>query len=77
MNPRDVLNKIKWSDEFSFSELEISYIHRGAPENTKIICGEDIKKIEKTFIETKSSMIPMHRIFKIKYKEKIIFKRKN
>jgi uncharacterized protein (UPF0248 family) len=75
MNPRDVLNKIKWSDEFSFSELEVWYIHRGAPNNTKILSGEDIQKIEKTFIETNSTMIPMHRVFKIQYKGKTIFKR--
>jgi uncharacterized protein (UPF0248 family) len=75
MNPRDVLNRIKWSDEFSFSELEIWYIHRGAPNDTKIISGKDVLKIDKTFIETNSAMIPMHRIFKIRYQDKIIFKR--
>jgi len=75
MNPRDVLNKIKWSGEFKFHELEIWYVHRGAPNDTKIIKGEDVVKIEKSFIETSSAMIPMHRILKIKYQDTVVFER--
>ena len=74
-NTRNILNKIKWSKDYDFSKIEIWYIHRGAPNDTKIIKGEDILKIDKTFIKTNSVMIPLHRIFKIKYMGKTIFDR--
>lgn len=75
MNPRDILNKIKWDNNYDFNLIQIWYIHRGVTNNTKIISGKEVLKIQKTFIKTVSAMIPMHRIFKIKYNEKIIFER--
>ena len=75
MNPRDVLNKIKWDNNYDFNFIQIWYVHRGVPNNTKIINGKDVLEIQKTFIKTVSAMIPMHRIFKIKYNEKTLFER--
>jgi uncharacterized protein (UPF0248 family) len=75
VNPRDVLNKLKWKDGFSLSIAEIYYIHRGATNDTKIISGEKIIKLEKTFMKTTTAMIPYHRIFKICYRNQIIYQR--
>lgn len=75
MNPRDILNKIKWDSNYDFNLIQIWYLHRGSLNNTKIITGKDILEIQKTFIKTVSAMIPMHRILKIKYNEKTLFKR--
>ena len=74
-NPRDILNELKWKKNCDLTQAEIWYIHRGAPNDTKIISGKNILKLEKSFMETTTAMIPYHRIFKITYKEKIIFKR--
>lgn len=74
-NPRDILNEYKWKNGYKIEDLEIWYIHRGAPNDTKIISGKDIIEIDKSFMKTTSSMIPYHRIFKIIYKEQIVFKR--
>lgn len=74
-NPRDILNKLKWQKDFDISLSEIWYIHRGAPNDTKILNGNDIVKLEKSFIKTTTAMIPYHRIFKIVYKNKVIFER--
>jgi uncharacterized protein (UPF0248 family) len=74
-NPRDILNELKWRKNFDIKLAEIWYIHRGAPNNTKIISGEDIVDLEKSFMHTTTSMIPYHRIFKIVYKNDTIFKR--
>jgi len=76
-NPKEILNKLKWDKEFNLDLAEIWYVHRGAPKDTMIISGRDIVKLEKSFMKTTSSMIPYHRIFKIFYNNKIIFKRKN
>lgn len=73
---RDVLNEIKWRDKYDLSKVEIWYIHRGALNDTKIINGDEIKSIGKTFIETSDAMIPHHRIFKIIYDEKTLFIRR-
>lgn len=72
---RDILNEIKWQKRYDLTKVQLWYIHRGAPNDTKIISGDDIVSIEKTFIETADAMIPHHRIFKITYKEKTLFDR--
>ena len=74
-NPREILNEYKLKKDYEIEDLEIWYVHRGAPNDTKIITGKDIIKIEKTFMKTNTAMIPYHRIFKIIYKEKTVFKR--
>ena len=75
-NPRIILNELKWKEEYDINQAEIWYIHRGAPNDTKIISGKDIEDLEKSFMKTNTSMIPYHRIIKIVYKDEIIFKRK-
>jgi hypothetical protein len=74
-NPREILNKLKWKNDYNLNQAEIWYVHRGAPNDTKIIYGKDIVKLDKSFMETTSAMIPYHRIFKIIYEKKVIFKR--
>jgi uncharacterized protein (UPF0248 family) len=75
-NPRIILNELKWKEEHDINQAEIWYIHRGAPNDTKIITGEDIEDLEKSFMKTNTSMIPYHRIIKIVYKNETIFKRR-
>lgn len=74
-NPREILNKLKWRQGFDINLAEIWYIHRGAPKDTMIIPGKDIVKLDKSFMQTTSAMIPYHRIFKIVYRNEIIFER--
>jgi uncharacterized protein (UPF0248 family) len=74
-NPRLILNQIKWNEKFELEKIIIFYLHRGAPENKKIIYGKEIKLIGKSFIETHSKIIPYHRILKIKYDDRTIFNR--
>ena len=75
-NPRDILNEMKWKKNLNLDLAEVWYVHRGAPNDTKIISGKEIVNLEKSFIQTTTSMIPYHRIYKIIYKDEIIFKRK-
>jgi len=74
-NPRDILNELKWKQGFDLGKAEIWYIHRGAPNDTKIMLGKDIVALEKSFMRTTEAMIPYHRVFKIVYDEKVIFER--
>lgn len=73
-NLRDVFNEIKWTKELA--KTEIWYIHRGAPQDTKIIHGRDIVAIERSFLRTTTAMIPYHRIFKIVYDGDVVFSRR-
>lgn len=75
INPREILNKLKWKQGCDLDLAEIWYIHRGAPNDTMIISGKDIVKLERSFMQTTSATIPYHRIFKIVYKNEILFQR--
>jgi len=70
---RDILNEIKWTKDLDKAELW--YAHRGAPNDTKIISGKDIVRIEKSSLDTTTATIPYHRIFKVVYDGEIIFER--
>lgn len=70
---RGVLNEIKWTKDLE--KAEIWFVHRGAPNDNKIISGKDIVSIRKSFFDTTTASIPYHRIFKIVYEGKIVFER--
>jgi len=70
---RDVLNKIKWTKDLK--RVTIWYVHRGAPHNMKMISGDEIMRIGRSFLETTTATIPYHRIIKILYGAEIVFNR--
>jgi uncharacterized protein (UPF0248 family) len=70
---RDILNEIKWTKDLE--KVKIWYIHRGALNNIKIINGNEITGIGKSFLETPTASIPYHRITKIFYGDEMIFSR--
>ena len=75
VNPKEILNKLKWDKDYKIELAEIWYVHRGAQNDTKIVSGKDIIKLGRSFMHTIDAAIPYHRIFKIVYNKKIIFKR--
>jgi uncharacterized protein (UPF0248 family) len=72
---RDILNKIKWTKDLK--KVTVWYIHRGALHNTKMISGDEIMGIGRSFLETTTTSIPYHRIIKILYRDEVIFDRWN
>lgn len=74
--PREILNELKWRNDRNLSEAEIWYVHRGAPNDTKIISGDEICALERSFMVLDEASIPFHRIFKIIYDDTVIFERK-
>lgn len=73
-HPRDIFNELKWKEGVGINECSVEYIHRGVPGNTKTFSGEDIVDIGHSFFTLfPDTMIPYHRILKIKYKEKTIY----
>ena len=51
-NLRNALNELKWRKKFNLEEAKIWYVHRGAPNDTKIISGKEIVSIGRSFMET-------------------------
>ena len=70
---RNLLNEIKWTKDLQ--KIEIWYLHRGAPQNTKVITGAEIISLGRSFLETTSATIPYHRIIKVLYEGEILFDR--
>ena len=64
MKSRDLLNKLKWTS--SLDDVKIYYIHRGAPDNVRVVSGKDILELGPSFFTLKSgSKIPYHRLIRI------------
>jgi uncharacterized protein (UPF0248 family) len=70
---RDILNEIKWTKDLK--QVTVWYIHRGAVGNMKCITGEEIIDIGKSFLQTRTAMIPFHRIVKIVFNDQTVFDR--
>ncbi len=76
--PRNILNEIKW--RFDLRKCRVYYIHRGAPGNMKMVEGNAIKSIERSFLILEGVVhdvyIPYHRIFRIDYDGTAVYMRK-
>lgn len=73
--PREVLNRLKWTEGESLDEAIIWYIHRGAPGDYLRIDGGSIRALGKGFFETDDATIPYHRILRIDYRGKTLFEK--
>lgn len=71
--PRDILNRLKWRDELGLAEAEISYVHRGAPNDLRVISGEEIVELERSFFLTGNAKIPYHRIRRIVHRGGVLY----
>ena len=76
MKVGEILNKVKWDERMDFDQLEVVYLHRGAPDDLKRISGREIVNIGKSFLSLKEAEIPHHRIIKILYEGEVLFERK-
>lgn len=80
MSPKEILNKLKWTDNPHLEKVKIWYIHRGAQDNLNLIAGTEIKQLENfSFVINftgKEIRIPYHRIQKITLEDAVIFQHK-
>jgi len=73
--PRQVLNRLKWTEGERLDEAVIWYIHRGAPGDNLRIKGSAIASLGRTFFETAEASIPYHRILRIDYRGETLFEK--
>ncbi len=76
-HPRDIFNEIKW--RYDISKCMIYYTHRGAPGDVKIVGGDTIKSIGRSFLMLEGNdedvYIPYHRITRIELEDIILFEK--
>ncbi len=71
--PRNVLNEIKWRYH-NLDKVVVSYVSRGAPNDTGFLRGGDIEDLDRGGIRLKDGgLIPYHRILSIEYEGDRVF----
>lgn len=73
--PREVLNRLKWTEGESLEEAVIFYTHRGAPGDVACVRGSEISSLGRGFFELDEASIPYHRILRIEYRGNTIFQK--
>lgn len=73
--PREVLNRLKWTEGEDLDEAVITYVHRGAPGDVMAISGSRVRSLDRMFFETDEASIPYHRILRIVYRGELLFEK--
>lgn len=73
--PREVLNRLRWTEGESLKDAVIWYVHRGAPGDVLKIAGDRLRSLGRGFFETDEAMIPYHRILRIDYRGRTLFEK--
>lgn len=78
-SPRDVLNRLRFTGQ-ALDDIEVWYVHRGAPNDTRIVRGADIRGVDRAFLRLQGARggasIPWHRVFRIARGEEVLFERR-
>lgn len=72
------LNELLWHPEKTLDGVDITYVHRGAPENLKNVPAEGLS-FEKSFFVIKNHVetrVPYHRITEINRGVEILWKKR-
>ena len=73
--PREVLNRLKWTEGESLDDAVIWYVHRGAPGDNLRISGRSVRSLGRVFFETADASIPYHRVLRIDYRGETLFEK--
>ena len=72
------LDELMWHPQKSLDDVEITYIHRGAPGDRRSVNAKDTE-FEKSFIvinNHRKTRIPYHRVTKIKKGSEVLWKKR-
>lgn len=68
---RKLLNRLKWDSDKNISDYDITFLHRGAPNDLKTLSANRIKEIKQSYllffdeVHDEEVVIPFHRIRRI------------
>lgn len=75
-----VLDELKWHPAKGLGEVDITYVHRGAPGDEVTISGEEVVALEKSFFvvmrEGRETRIPYHRIKEIRFRGEVVYRKR-
>jgi uncharacterized protein (UPF0248 family) len=68
---RNILNKLRWDSSEDAEKYVITYRHRGAPDDKRVVKASEIRKLGKSYFTLPSEpgeevTIPFHRILEIR-----------
>ena len=75
----ETLNRLKWKG--GLEDCEIVILHRGAPDDKKVIPGKSVTEVKKSYFYYRDSKseretyIPLHRVLEIRLGGKVLWKR--
>jgi uncharacterized protein (UPF0248 family) len=73
-----VLNRLKWGSK-NLNKARVTILHRGAPNDRRLIAGEDILKLGRGFMRVRSPEgeveIPYHRVLRIEVGGRTLWER--
>jgi uncharacterized protein (UPF0248 family) len=73
----ETLNRLRWTG--GLDRCEITILHRGAPDDKKVISGSDVTNIKKSYFNYKcdkgETTIPLHRVLAIRSGGKVLWER--
>lgn len=73
---KNIINLLLWHPKKNIKNSKVIYIHRGGSGNLKTIKGSSISHVEGGFlILNDGTNIPFHRIVRIEYNDKILWKK--
>jgi uncharacterized protein (UPF0248 family) len=74
----ETLNKLKWKS--GLNECVITILHRGAPDDRKVVEGSCVTELKKSYFsyekDGRESTIPLHRVLEVKVRNDVIWRRK-
>jgi len=73
--PREVLNRLKWTEGMALNDVVVWYVHRGAPRDVMRITGDKIMNLGRSFFDTNEATIPYHRILRIDHRGRTLFEK--
>ena len=74
--PRDALLRYRWTDGLGLSRLEIYYVSRGSTNDTAVVSGSEVTEIGGGSFSLGDTIIPFHRVLRIRDGETLVFERR-
>jgi uncharacterized protein (UPF0248 family) len=76
--PREVLNELRWRHD-DLASARVFYVHRGAPDDTRVVGGDQVLRLETSFLvladRRGEAHIPYHRVFRIERHGETVWER--
>ncbi len=72
---RDVLNELRWRKGRDLARVRIWVADRRELAGGRILVGTEVVKVEHRYFSTAHATIPLYKILKITYNDRILFER--